>query len=92
MLTFIGAREQLQAGLITRITEVEELTADNDGLTLIVPAGALSVTMQVQVRRTFDTPPEFAKGLGLTVGVVASGAWILQVTISFDDLDGPGIV
>ena len=35
-LTFIGAREQLQSGLVTKISEAEALTADNDGLTLIV--------------------------------------------------------
>ena len=35
-LTFIGAREQLQSGLVTKISEAEALTAGNDGLTLIV--------------------------------------------------------
>ena len=35
-LTFIGAREQLQSGLVSKISEAEALTAGNDGLTLIV--------------------------------------------------------
>lgn len=35
-LLFIGAREQLQSGLVTKIAEAEALTAGNDGLTLIV--------------------------------------------------------
>jgi undecaprenyl diphosphate synthase len=35
-LTFIGAREQLQPGLVTKISEAEALTAGNDGLSLIV--------------------------------------------------------
>jgi len=35
-LTFIGAREQLQAGLIRKITAAEEQTRNNSGLNLIV--------------------------------------------------------
>lgn len=35
-LTFIGAREQLQKGLIEEITDAEALTAGNDGLRLII--------------------------------------------------------
>ena len=35
-LTFIGAREELQAGLIRKIAAAEEKTKDNDGLNLIV--------------------------------------------------------
>jgi undecaprenyl diphosphate synthase len=35
-LTFIGAREELQAGLIRKIRAAEEKTSDNTGLNLIV--------------------------------------------------------
>jgi undecaprenyl diphosphate synthase len=35
-LTFIGAREELQAGLIRKISAAEEKTSDNTGLNLII--------------------------------------------------------
>ena len=35
-LEFIGAREQLQPGLLEKISEAESLTATNDGLNLII--------------------------------------------------------
>jgi len=35
-LTFIGAREELQRGLIRKITEAEEKTSSNTGLNLII--------------------------------------------------------
>lgn len=35
-LSFIGAREQLQDSLVSKISAAEELTRDNDGLNLIV--------------------------------------------------------
>jgi undecaprenyl diphosphate synthase len=35
-LEFIGARDQLQSGLLLKIKEAEALTSDNDGLNLII--------------------------------------------------------
>jgi undecaprenyl diphosphate synthase len=35
-LEFIGARDQLQKGLLQKITEAESLTSENDGLNLII--------------------------------------------------------
>ena len=35
-LEFIGARDQLQKGLLQKITEAESLTSENDGLKLII--------------------------------------------------------
>lgn len=90
-----GLATSLSSLWLTHTPSAALIGAVPDGAYVVMEGGVLALTPSATVqsiRTRIDTPPEFVKGLGLTVGVVATGAWILQVTISFDDLDGPGIV
>ena len=61
---------------------------------VIAEGSAVALTASAtapSARTRIDTPPEFAKGLGLTVSVVASGAWTLVITLAIEDLNGTGV-
>ncbi len=59
-LTFIGARDELQQGLVRKITSVEEKTSDNSGLNLIIAVAyggrwdIVAATKKIAVRVAAD--------------------------------------